>query len=101
MWNTAGREPAFVGSALSVLRVSLGPVPSRRTLLGGGWWRRSADPVAELPGLIRAIDDRRSLVTRLMIGPVDLLIVPPGSAEAGALGAMDLAAQRMRPNDRR
>jgi hypothetical protein len=29
MWNTAGREPAFVGSALSVPRVSLGPVPSR------------------------------------------------------------------------
>jgi hypothetical protein len=24
---------------------------------------------------------------------MDLLIVPPGSAEAGALGAMDLAAQ--------
>jgi hypothetical protein len=70
MWNTAGREPAFVGSALSVPRLSLGPVPSRRTLRGGGWWPRSADPVAELPGLIRAIDDRRSLVTRLMLGPV-------------------------------
>jgi Family of unknown function (DUF5994) len=130
MWNTAGRKPVLAGSGLSVPRLRLGPVPSRRTLLGGGWWPRSADPVAELPGLIRAID-RRGRVTRLMLGPagwdsqprwlggagravpldwfpgqpagvltafcdgdrVDLLVVPPGSAEADALGAMDLAAQ--------
>jgi hypothetical protein len=131
MWNTAGRKPVFPGSGLSVPRLRLGPVPSRRTLLDGGWWPRSADPVAELPGLIRAIDDRRGRVTRLMLGPagwdsqprwlggagravpldwfpgqpagvltafcnddrVDLLVIPPGSAEADALGAMDLAAQ--------
>lgn len=131
MWNTAGRKPVFADPGLSVLRLRLGPVPSSRTLLGGGWWPRSADPVAELPGLIRAIDDRRGRVTRLMLGPagwdsqprwlggagravpldwfpgqpagvltafcngdrVDLLVIPPGSAEAGALGAMDLAAR--------
>jgi uncharacterized protein DUF5994 len=131
MWNTSRRKPAFAGPALSVPRLRLGPVPSRRTLLGGGWWPRSADPVAELPGLLRTIDDRRGRVTRLMLGPagwdsqprwlggagravpldwfpgqpaglltafcdgdrVDLLVVPPGSAEAGALEAMDLAAQ--------
>lgn len=131
MWNTAGRKPVFGGSGLSVPRLRLGPVLPRRTLLDGGWWPRSADPVAELPGLIHAIDDRRGRVTRLMLGPagwdsqprwlggagravpldwfpgqpagvltafcngdrVDLLVVPPGSAEADALGAMDLAAQ--------
>jgi hypothetical protein len=27
----------------------------RRTLLDGGWWPRSADPVAELPGLLLAL----------------------------------------------
>ena len=131
MWNAAGRKPAFTGSGLSVPRLRLGPEPSRRTLLGGGWWPRSADPVAELPGLIRAIDDRYGRVTRLMLDPagwdrqprwvgaagqvvsldwfpgqpaglltafcdgdrVDLLVVPPSSAEADALGALDLAAQ--------
>lgn len=131
MWNTARGRPAFGGAAPSVPRLRLGPVPSRGTLLGGGWWPRSADPLAELPGLIRAIDDRRGRVTRLMLDPagwdsrprwlggtgravpldwfpgqpaglvtawcdggrLDLLIVPPGSAEADALGAMDLAAR--------
>jgi hypothetical protein len=87
--------------------------------------------VAELPGLIRAMDDRRGRVIRLMLGPagwdsqpqwlgdarravpldwyrgqpaglltaffgddrMDLLVIPPGTAEADAIGAMDLAAQ--------
>jgi hypothetical protein len=131
VWNTAKRKPAFAGSGLSVPRLCLGPALSRRTLLDGGWWPRSADPAAELPGLISAIDDRRGRVTRVMLGPagwdsqprwlggagravpldwfpgqpaglltafcgdnhVDLLVVPPGTAEADAVGAMDLAAQ--------
>jgi len=33
---------------------------SRHTLLDGGWWPRSTDPIAELPGLILAIDNLRS-----------------------------------------
>lgn len=107
-------------------------ISRRNPLLDGGWWPRSADPLAELPGLIGAIDDRCGPVTRLMLGPagwdsqprrlgtagrvihvgwfpgqpvglltafcggndrVDLLVVPPGTAEADALAAMDLAAQ--------
>jgi hypothetical protein len=113
-------------------RLSLGTVLSHGTLLDGGWWPRSADPAAELPGLIAAIEDRCGRVTRLMLGPagwegrprrlgaagrtvklgwfpgqpaglltafcgsggrVDLLVVPPGTAEKDALAAMDLAAQ--------
>jgi hypothetical protein len=38
-----------------------------RTLLDGGWWPRSADPVAELPGLILAIEDPSNPITRLML----------------------------------
>src|SRR6185437_915798 len=131
MWRTAGSKPAPASSAPPVLRLRLGAAPSHRTALDGGWWPRSADPVAELPGLIRAIDDRYGRVTRLMLDPagwhrqprwlgvagqvvsldwfpgqpaglltafcdgdrVDLLVVPPSSAEADALGALDLAAQ--------
>ncbi|XVQ11592.1 DUF5994 family protein [Spirillospora sp. CA-255316] len=32
-----------------------GPAGSPRTPLDGGWWPRSTDPVAELPGLILAL----------------------------------------------
>src|SRR5260370_974608 len=40
-------------------RPRMHPPASRRTLLDGGWWPRSTDPVAELPGLILAIDALR------------------------------------------
>lgn len=38
-----------------------------RTLLDGGWWPRSADPVAELPGLVLAIDHLHGRVVRLVL----------------------------------
>jgi hypothetical protein len=41
---------------------------SVQTLLDGGWWPRSADPAAELPGLIRAVDERHGPVTQIMLG---------------------------------
>ncbi len=128
----AGRETAPASPAPSVPRLRLGAALSRGTLLDGGWWPRSSDPAAELPGLIAAVEGRCGRVTRLMLGPagwdsrprrlgaagrvvklgwftgqpaglltalcgssgrVDLLVVPPGTAEADALAAMDLAAQ--------
>jgi hypothetical protein len=36
--------------------------------LDGGWWPRSADPAAELPGLILALDRLHGRVTRVMLG---------------------------------
>jgi Family of unknown function (DUF5994) len=50
-------------------RLRLESSGAHRTLLDGGWWPRSSDPVAELPGLILAIDARRGLVTRLLLPP--------------------------------
>jgi hypothetical protein len=38
-----------------VPRLLLGPARSPCTLFDGGWWPRSADPVAELPGLVLAL----------------------------------------------
>lgn len=49
-------------------RLRLQPDLSVRTLLDGGWWPRSADPAVELPGLIRAIDERHGPVTQIMLG---------------------------------
>ena len=46
----------------------LQPDRSVRTLLDGGWWPRSADPAAELPGLILALDERHGSINRIMLG---------------------------------
>jgi hypothetical protein len=43
------------------------PTSSGRTLLDGGWWPRSTDPVAELPGLVLAIDKFRGPIARLVL----------------------------------
>jgi hypothetical protein len=104
------------------------PTGSRRTLLDGGWWPRSTDPAAELPGLVLAIDKLRGPVTRMVLSAdgwdnrlavtgrvlrlgyftsqptslltalcdngdrVDLLVIPPETANATADTAMVLAA---------
>jgi len=52
----------------SAPRLRLAPSGSRHTLLDGGWWPRSRDPIAELPELVLAIDPLRGPVIRLMLG---------------------------------
>ena len=52
-------------------RLRMEPTGSRRTLLDGAWWPRSADPAAELPGLVLAIDGLRGPVTRLILSAAD------------------------------
>jgi hypothetical protein len=52
-------------------RLRLQPERSTSTLLDGGWWPRSADPAAELPGLILALDERHGPVNRIMLGMAD------------------------------
>lgn len=61
------RLTAISESAPSMPRLRLEPTGSRRTLLDGGWWPRSTDPVAELPGVVLAIDTLRGPVTRLVL----------------------------------
>jgi hypothetical protein len=65
--TTANRKTVMSLSAPSTPRLRMEPTRSRRTLLDGGWWPRSTDPVAELPGLVLAIDKLRGPVTRLVL----------------------------------
>jgi len=51
----------------STPRLRLEATGSRQSLLDGGWWPRSTDLVAELPGLVLAIDTLRGPVTRLLL----------------------------------
>jgi len=68
MLTTAERRTATSPAPSSRPRLRLQPDLPARTLLDGGWWPRSADPAAELPGLILAIEERHGPVTRIMLG---------------------------------
>jgi hypothetical protein len=63
----SSRSNAAATTAPSTPRLWLEPAGSRRPQLDGGWWPRSKDLVAELPGLVLAIDTLRGPVTRLLL----------------------------------
>jgi hypothetical protein len=65
--TTTDRMTMVSTSPPSTPRLRLGSAGSRQTLLDGGWWPRSTDPVAELPGLVLAIDNLHGPVTRLVL----------------------------------
>jgi hypothetical protein len=74
MRTTLERRTTISRSPPSTPRLHLRPPQPPggvRTLLDGGWWPRSADPVAELPGLILALDDRHGPITRVMLRKAD------------------------------
>jgi Family of unknown function (DUF5994) len=68
MLSTAERRTAISPAPPSSPRLRLQPDLPAGTLLDGGWWPRSTDPAAELPGLILAIDQRHGPVTQIMLG---------------------------------
>ena len=65
------------------LRLRLQPDRSGRGPLDGGWWPRSADPAAELPGLILALDKRHDRVARVMLGTADWDASRPSRVRVG------------------
>jgi hypothetical protein len=74
MLTTAERRTTISLSPPSTPRLLMQPprTPrSPRTLLDGGWWPRSSDPVAELPGLILALNNRHGPITRVMLRAAD------------------------------
>jgi hypothetical protein len=48
-------------------QIRMEPVLFHRAMLDGTWWPRSGDPIAELPGLVRALDERLGPVVRLLL----------------------------------
>lgn len=54
-------------SSPSTPRVCLVPARASQAVLDGGWWPRSADPVAELPGLVLALGERYGQIRRMML----------------------------------
>jgi len=65
--TTADRMTMMSTSPPSTPRLRMESSGSSQTLLDGGWWPRTRDPVAELPGLVLAIDGRHGRVTRLVL----------------------------------
>ncbi|MFI7210904.1 DUF5994 family protein [Micromonospora maritima] len=63
---TTRRFAPTSGSALSSPRLVLAPVRAR-AVLDGGWWPRSWDPAAELPGLVLALSERHGRIRHLML----------------------------------
>jgi uncharacterized protein DUF5994 len=55
--------------------------------LDGGWWPRSADPAAELPGLILALDELHGRVTRVLLGAADWNASRPSRLQVGGAGS--------------
>ena len=49
-------------------RLRLAPAPHPGAALDGGWWPASAEPAAELPGLVLALDRFRGAVRRIELG---------------------------------
>jgi Family of unknown function (DUF5994) len=103
MLSAIDRKTAISLSPPSTPRLRLQPLRtpcSPCTLLDGGWWPRSADPVAELPGLVLALDDafddRYSPIWRIMLGaaewhrrPRRLLVDGPAGSRVVRLGWFD------------
>jgi hypothetical protein len=50
-------------------RLRLDPTLARRGTLDGGWWPRSPDPEAELPGLIAGLESSLGVITRVALNP--------------------------------
>jgi Family of unknown function (DUF5994) len=53
------------------VRLQLDPVPSRKSVLDGGWWPRSTDAMAQLPALITALGADRGQITDILLNSAE------------------------------
>jgi hypothetical protein len=83
--STPMTAPPTRPSAPSGLRLRLDPTMTGTGAVDGGWWPRSRDPDAELPGLIAGLDSSLGPITRVAL----------------KLDAWDTAPRRVAVNGRR
>src|SRR5690242_20902382 len=78
-------------------RLALAPARADQAVFDGGWWPRSWDPVAELPGLVVALTNRYGSVRQVMLtgtawdGRFRRLAVGTGVVRMGWFTTMDPA----------
>jgi hypothetical protein len=65
--STPAAAPPTRPTAPPGLRLQLDPTMARTGVVDGGWWPRSRDPEAELPGLIAGLDASLGPITRLAL----------------------------------
>lgn len=70
MLTTAQRATVVPSSPPSEPRLLLAPTRAGQAVLDGGWWPRSWDPVAELPGLVLALAARYGRIRSVMLNSV-------------------------------
>ncbi|WTZ05174.1 DUF5994 family protein [Micromonospora sp. NBC_01392] len=63
---TPRRAPTTPAPVPSAPRLVLAPARDR-AVLDGGWWPRSRNPAAELPGLVLALSERHGRIRHLML----------------------------------
>lgn len=92
--NVTDHPIAISPAPPSIPRLRLQPTGVQHTVLDGGWWPRSTDPVAELPGLVVAIDALRGPVTQLMLHVHDWDSHPGRLAVAGRVVRLGYVASQ-------
>jgi hypothetical protein len=78
MSSTTETRTAISPTPAAMPRLRLQPDGPACTRLAGGWWPRSADPAAELPGLVVALDEQHGPVSKIMLGMADWDSSRPG-----------------------